>query len=221
MLLKNAGGVLPLKADQKVYVAGGNADDVGNQMGGWTIAWQGGSGNHTTGATSILAGMKQVAPGASITYSADASAPTAGSDVGVVVVGETPYSEGFGDVGGPQWAYDPWDANVPRETKQMELKSGDAAVVDKVCAALPKCVVLVVSGRPQVIGNRLGDVDALVASWLPGSEGAGVADVLFGRKAFTGRCRSRGRAPRRRSRSTWATARTSRCSRSAGGCRPR
>ncbi len=185
VLLKNAGGVLPLKRTAKVYVAGRNADDLGNQAGGWTITWQGGSGTRTKGTT-ILQGMRQVAPRARITYSADATAPTAGSDVGVVVVGETPYSEGFGDVGGPQWAYDPSDANVPREPKTMELKAGDRAVVDKVCSALPTCVVLVVSGRPQVLTDQLGAADALVASWLPGTEGAGVADPLFGRTAYTG-----------------------------------
>ena len=69
----------------------------------------------------------------------------------------------------------------------MSLQPGDAAVVDKVCAEIPTCVVLVVSGRPQVLTDRLGSIDALVASWLPGTEGAGVADVLFGDRRFTGR----------------------------------
>jgi beta-glucosidase len=188
VLLKNAGGLLPLARNAKVYVAGRNADDLGNQAGGWTLTWQGFSGN--TGqqpGTTILAGLRQVAPHAKITYSADASAPTAGSDIGVVVVGETPYSEGFGDVGGPRWGYDPADNGVQREAKSLDLQPGDQATIDKVCAALPKCVVLVVSGRPQVIGDRLASIDALVASWLPGSEGEGVADVLFGNRPFTGR----------------------------------
>lgn len=184
VLLKNDGGALPLKANAKIYVAGRNADDLGNQEGGWTITWQGQSGTHTPGTT-ILQGIKQVAPGARVTYSADASAPTSGSDVGVVVVGETTYSEGFGDVGGPSWAYDPSDNGQPREAKSLSLRAQDQATVDKVCSALPTCVVLVVSGRTQVVGN-LGSVDALVASFLPGSEGAGVADVLFGYKPFSG-----------------------------------
>jgi len=185
VLLKNTGNVLPLRRNARVYVAGRNADDLGNQAGGWTITWQGQSGVHTQG-TSILQGMRQVAPDAAITYSKDASAPMAGSNVGVVVVGETPYSEGFGDVGGPQWAYDPSDKGVPREPKTMELKAEDQATVDKVCTTLPTCVVLVVSGRPQIVTGQLGKISALVASWLPGTEGAGVADVLFGRKPFTG-----------------------------------
>ncbi|MGL4178252.1 MAG: glycoside hydrolase family 3 protein, partial [Dermatophilaceae bacterium] len=186
VLLKNSGGALPLKDDANVYVAGRSASDLGNQSGGWTITWQGGSGTRTTGTT-ILQGMRQVAPDARITYSADGSAPAGGAEVGVVVVGETPYSEGFGDVGGPRWSFDPSDGGIPREPKLMALQPGDAAVVDRVCAKVESCVVLVVSGRPQVVGDRLGDIDALVASWLPGTEGAGVADVLFGRESFSGR----------------------------------
>ncbi|WP_395366784.1 glycoside hydrolase family 3 protein [Streptomyces sp. YH02] len=169
VLLKNEDSVLPLKPAQKVYVAGSNADDLGNQAGGWTISWQGSSGRTTTGTT-ILEGMRKAAPEAGIGWSKDASAPTDGYDVGVVVVGETPYAEGFGDVG---------------NGNDLELTAADKAAVDKVCAAMP-CAVLVVSGRPQLIGDRLPAVDALVASWLPGTEGDGVADVLYGKRPFTG-----------------------------------
>jgi beta-glucosidase len=161
---------------------------MGNQAGGWTLSWQGASGQHRIPGNTILDGIRQVAPQAQVTYSKDGSAPTAGSDVAVVVVGETPYSEGFGDVGGPQWAFDPEDAGVPREPKSLDLQPVDSAVVDKVCGAIAKCVVLVVSGRPQVIPPaQLGTIDALVASWLPGSQGEGVADVLFGKRPFTGK----------------------------------
>ncbi|MFF3207110.1 glycoside hydrolase family 3 N-terminal domain-containing protein [Streptomyces sp. NPDC002962] len=167
VLLKNSGGVLPLKKNQKVYVAGSNADDIGNQTGGWTITWQGASGDITQGTT-ILDGMRKA--GGDVTYSRDASASTAGYDVGVVVVGETPYAEGVGDVG---------------NGNDLELTAADRAAVDKVCAAM-RCAVLIVSGRPQLIGDRLAGIDALVASWLPGTEGDGVADVLYGRRPFTG-----------------------------------
>ena len=137
-------------------------------MGGWSITWQGGSGATTTGTT-ILDGIKQVVPTA--TFSADASAPLEGHDVGVVVVGERPYAEGIGDVGNGH---------------DLLLSDADKAAVDKVCGAM-KCVVLIVSGRPQVIADQLGKINALVASWLPGTEGAGVADVLFGKRPFSGR----------------------------------
>ncbi|WP_069766185.1 glycoside hydrolase family 3 N-terminal domain-containing protein [Streptomyces sp. LUP47B] len=168
VLLKNSGGILPLKKSQKVYVAGSNADDIGNQSGGWTVTWQGASGDVTPGTT-ILEAMR--GNSARVTYSKDASEPLTGYDVGVVVVGETPYAEGVGDVGNGH---------------DLELSAADRAAVDKVCAAM-KCAVLIVSGRPQLIGDRLGEIDALVASWLPGTEGDGVADVLYGRRPFTGR----------------------------------
>ncbi|MFI9809714.1 glycoside hydrolase family 3 protein [Streptomyces sp. NPDC052301] len=167
VLLKNSGGLLPLKKSEKVYVAGSDADDLGNQTGGWTITWQGASGTHTQGTT-ILQGMR--AAGGNVTWSKDASAPTSGYDVGVVVVGETPYAEGVGDVGNGH---------------SLQLSAADQAAVDKVCAAM-KCAVLIVSGRPQLIGDRLDKIDALVASWLPGTEGEGVADVLYGTRPFTG-----------------------------------
>ncbi len=187
VLLKNADGALPLASDASVYVAGRNADDMGNQAGGWTLSWQGASGQHRIPGNTILDGIRQVAPGAQVTYSKDASAPIGNADVGVVVVGETPYSEGFGDVGGPRWGFDPEDGGVLREPKSLNLQPGDSAVVDKVCDAVDTCVVLIVSGRPQVIPPaQLAKIDALVASWLPGSQGEGVADVLFGEQPFTG-----------------------------------
>jgi beta-glucosidase len=171
VLLKNTSGVLPLKANAKVYVAGSNADNIGNQTGGWTITWQGSSSSPETGGTTILAGLKADAPGATFTYSADASADLTGSTVGVVVVGETPYAEGIGDVG---------------NGKTLDLTAADRAAVDKVCAAM-KCVVLVVSGRPMNIAPIQAEASAIVASWLPGTEGEGVADTLVGKAAFTGR----------------------------------
>ena len=135
------------------------------------MTWQGQHGP-IPGATTILAGMKQDAPKAKITYSEDASAPMSGYSIGVVVVGESPYAEGMGDVG------------VNGHTLQLTVADRDA--VNKVCSAM-KCVVLDVSGRPLDITGVVPQADAVVASWLPGSEGEGVADVLFGLKPFTGR----------------------------------
>jgi beta-glucosidase len=182
VLLKNRGGVLPLSGKERIYVAGSNADDIGNQAGGWTVQWQGQSGDIIPGNT-ILEGIRQVAPRARVTYSEDASAPTAGSDVGIVVVGETPYAEGFGDVGGPLWQ----DNGVPRPPKDMQLSAADRTAVDRVCGTIDRCVVLVVAGRPLIVTGQLAEMDALVASWLPGSQGEGVADVLFGKRPFGGR----------------------------------
>jgi beta-glucosidase len=134
--------------------------------------------------TTILEGIREVAPKAQVTYSADASAPTAGADVGVVVVGESSYAEGYGDIAGPECG---WCSPAQQEVKSLSLQPVDKAAIDKVCSAISTCVVVVVSGRTQVLTDQLGEIDALVASWLPGSEGAGVADVLFGRRPFTGR----------------------------------
>ena len=189
VLLKNDRRTLPISSHGhgRIYVAGSNADNIGNQAGGWTITWQGGSTNVIPGTT-ILEGIEDAAGKSPVTFSADASAPVHSSDVGIVVVGETPYAEGFGDVGGPLWAYDPGDQGVPRPEKDMLLSAADSAAVDTVCSTAKKCVVVVVSGRPLVIDPaRLSTIDALVAAWLPGSEGAGVADTLFGERPFTGK----------------------------------
>jgi beta-glucosidase len=186
VLLKNKGRTLPLERRDDVYVAGSNADNIGNQAGGWTLTWQGGSKNVIPGDT-ILDGIEDTARG-DVTYSADASAPVARRDHGVVVVGETPYAEGFGDIGGPRWGFDPADGGVLRPAQTMQLSDADKAAVDKVCAAAKTCTVIVVSGRPLLIDPaQLGEIDALVAAWLPGSEGAGVADTLFGERPYTGK----------------------------------
>jgi beta-glucosidase len=187
VLLKNAAQVLPVKTKGRIYVAGSNADSIGNQAGGWTMTWQGGSTTNIPGST-ILSGIRSAAGPSPVTYSLDASAPIQKNDVGIVVVGETPYAEGYGDVGGPSWAWDPGDNGIPRPIKDMQLSVADKAAVDKVCSAAAKCVVVVVSGRPLILDpKQLSEIDGLVAAWLPGSEGAGVADTLFGKVPFTGK----------------------------------
>jgi beta-glucosidase len=171
VLLKNKAHTLPLRPSRPVYVAGSNADSMGNQAGGWTLQWQGDSSNQIPGNT-ILDGIESQA--SDVTYSEDASAPVPKKAVGVVVVGEAPYAEGVGDVGQPGHT--------------MELSDADASAIRTVCAAAARCVVLVVSGRPIIIPpSMLKHIDALVASWLPGSEGEGVSDDLFGAQPFTGK----------------------------------
>jgi hypothetical protein len=176
-LLRNDGDLLPLTGQESIYIAGSGADSIGRQTGGWTGSWQGSVDNPTQGTT-ILAGIAEVAPDAQVTFSEDASAPVDGADVGIVVVAEDPYSEGVGDFGTGE--------------HDMAVSEADAAAVETVCGAVD-CVVIVVSGRPIEIERHLGDpatprgVDALVAAWLPGSEGAGVADPLFGATPYDGR----------------------------------
>jgi beta-glucosidase len=186
VLLENRHHALPLRGRGDVYVAGSNADNIGNQAGGWTLTWQGGSTNKIPGTT-ILDGIRRFARG-TVTYSQDASAPVPRGATGIVVVGETPYAEGFGDVLGPRWGFDPGDKGVLRPVKDMQISAADKAAIDTVCTQAKRCVVVIVSGRPLIVDPaQLREIDGLVAAWLPGSEGAGVADTLFGARPFTGR----------------------------------
>jgi beta-glucosidase len=188
VLLRNRQHTLPLSdsKSQPVYVAGSNADNIGNQAGGWTLTWQGGSTNVIPGQT-VLDAVRATSK-SRVQYSETASDTIPANAAGVVVVGETPYSEGFGDVGGPQWGFDPGDHGVLRPKQTMQLSDADTLAIRKVCSQAASCTVLVISGRPMIIPPEVLDqIDALVASWLPGSEGMGVADVLFGKKGFTGK----------------------------------
>jgi beta-glucosidase len=169
VLLKNEGRVLPLaKSAKRIHVAGRGADDIGMQCGGWTIDWQGKAGNVTTGGTTILAAVRHAVGDAKVTHSVDAS-DVAGADVAIVVVGEQPYAEGYGD--------DP----------DLSLDEADLATIRRVKEAGVPMVLVVLSGRPLILGDALDAADAVVAAWLPGTEGAGVADVLFGDVAPTGK----------------------------------
>ena len=185
VLLKNRDHALPVRGRGDVYVAGSNADNIGNQTGGWTLTWQGGSTNVVPGTT-VLDGIREHARG-NVTYSADASAP-------VPKRGRRrrrrrdALRRGLRGRLRPRWAFDPGDNGVPRPVQDMQLSAADRTAVDRVCAVAKRCIVVVVSGRPLILDRRqLRDVDALVAAWLPGSEGAGVADTLFGVRPFTGR----------------------------------
>jgi beta-glucosidase len=170
VLLKNEKKTLPIaKAAKRIHVAGKNADDIGNQTGGWTIQWQGQSGANTTGGTTILAAIKKAAgSGTQVTFAADGTG-AAGADVAVVVVGETPYAEFFGD------------------RADLSLAAEDKTAIANAKASGVPVVVVVVSGRPLILGDALSQSDAVVAAWLPGTEGDGVADVLFGAYKPTGK----------------------------------
>jgi beta-glucosidase len=170
VLLKNQNRLLPIaKTTRRIHVAGKNADDLGNQCGGWTIAWQGASGEVTTGGTTILAGIRQsVSPQTKVTFSADGKGAE-GADLAIAVLGETPYAEFEGD-----------RADLSLDEQDMQT------IANLKQAGVPVCVVLV-SGRPMIINQALEQVDAFVAAWLPGTEGQGVADVLFGNYAPTGK----------------------------------
>lgn len=169
VLLKNEKRVLPAsKKLNRIHVAGKSADDIGNQCGGWTISWQGKSGAQTTGGTTILEAIKQsVSPQTMVTYSKDGT--NAEGDLGIVVIGETPYAEWMGD------------------RQNLELAEEDVAVVEKMKQAGMPIVVVLISGRPMIIDKVIDRADAFVAAWLPGTEGRGVTDVLFGDYRFVGK----------------------------------
>jgi beta-glucosidase len=169
VLLKNEKRALPLsRRAARIHVAGKSADDLGNQCGGWTITWQGKSGAPTTGTTVLAAIRDTVSKQTQVTFSKDGSG-AAGADVGVVVVGETPYAEWFGD------------------RRDLALAKDDQEAIASVKKAGIPVVVVLLSGRPMIVTEALPMADAFVAAWLPGTEGQGVADVLFGDYKPTGK----------------------------------
>jgi beta-glucosidase len=171
VLLKN-NDMLPLsKKLDSILVAGSSADNIGRQSGGWTVEWAGFDGNWIPGTT-ILEGIKNtVSPATRIQYGLQGvfEEQTAKADVGIAIVGEMPYAEGWGD----------------REHPALSLE--DLNTITRLKAQSKKVIVVIVSGRPLDIAPYIDDWDAVVAAWLPGSEGMGVADVLFGDVPFTGK----------------------------------
>ncbi|RZC83487.1 hypothetical protein C5167_046277 [Papaver somniferum] len=177
VLLKNGKSdnepLLPLPKDApKILVAGSHANNLGLQCGGWTIEWQGKEGNNITAGTTILNAIAStVGPDIEIIYKANPEADFVKSNdfsYAIVVIGEQPYAETMGD------------------NLNLTIPEPGLSTMKNVCSSI-KCVVVLISGRPLVIEPYLSDVDALVAAWLPGSEGQGVTDVLYGDYGFTGK----------------------------------
>ncbi|KAL8480342.1 hypothetical protein ACS0TY_027038 [Phlomoides rotata] len=176
VLLKNGESadepLLPLpKKASKVLVAGTHANDIGNQCGGWTIQWQGQSGNITTGTTILDAIKNTVDSETNVVFHENPEVKYVKSNdfsYAIVVVGEPPYAEGYGD------------------SLKLTLPESGYNTIANVCGVV-RCVVVLITGRPVVIGPYIAQMDALVAAWLPGTEGQGVTDVLFGEYAFSGK----------------------------------
>ena len=169
VLLRNGPRGLPLARDlRRLHVAGRAADDLGRQCGGWTISWQGQTGRVTEGTTILEAVRKAVSPRTEVTFSADASG-AADADAVVVVVGETPYAEFHGD------------------REDLSLEREDRETLARASSSGRPLVLVVLSGRPLLLDETASRADAVVAAWLPGTEGEGVTDVLFGDFAPTGK----------------------------------
>lgn len=168
VLLKNKHHALPLsKTLQHIVVAGLGADDLGMQCGGWTISWQG-TGQDTRGTTILQAIRNAVSPETQVTYSPDGEDITH-ADAVIVVVGEKPYAE------------------TPGDRTNLDLSAEDTALVAKARASGAPVTTILLSGRPLILGSALKNSDAFIAAWLPGTEGEGVADVLFGDARPTGK----------------------------------
>lgn len=173
VLLKNKKKVLPLdKGYSKIVVVGEHANNSGLQSGGWTVNWQGTTENYK-GATTILEGIQKLAKG-EVVYDPNASEEHDDADVAIIVVGETPYAESFGDIGGEMDLY------------QLTLTQEHQGYITNYVEKGIKTVVILVSGRPLVTTKQVKQSDAFITAWLPGSEGDGVAEVLFGDYKFKG-----------------------------------
>ena len=160
VVLKKKDGVLPISKNiKRIHLAGRHADNMGYQCGGWTISWQGGSGNTTIGTT-IMQAVQQAVPNAEVTFS-EYGYGAEGADIGIAVIGELPYAEFFGDGG---IIFSPTDIETIRN-----LKSSGMPVI-----------IILTSGRSLILDPILHHCDALIAAWLPGTEGEGITDVLFG-----------------------------------------
>lgn len=169
VLLKNDASALPInKNAASIFVAGDGAENIGMQCGGWTIEWQGRSGNITAGTTILAAVRAAVSSDTRVEY--DKFGRFDGrAEVGIVVVGEQPYAEGFGD------------------KADLRLAASDVGMLNRMRDQVDRLVVVILSGRPLVITDQYQTADAWVAAWQPGTEGAGITDVLFGDYPFVGK----------------------------------
>ena len=170
VLLKNENSLLPLSKDiDSIVVVGSKGDNIGNQCGGWTLSWQGSTSDRFEGTSILEAIENTVSENTEVTFSIDGSEIPSDADVAIVVLGENPYAEFTGD------------------DDDLSLLTPDKDVLNNVTDTGIPIIVIILSGRPMIITDEIDQMDALIAAWLPGTEGQGIADVIFGDYAPTGK----------------------------------
>jgi beta-glucosidase len=190
VLLQNENDILPLSKSAHIHLAGA-ASDLGVQSGGWTLGWQGVTTLSTPrssagilGGTTIEAGLQNAASSTGlVTYDFFGAGVPSGTDIGVVVLYENPYAEYMGDTDDPSLSNTAPSQNPSGNTIYT---TNTPEIMSNMQAAHIPLVLLILSGRPIRIQSYLSQFDAVVAAWLPGSEGEGIADVLYGDVKFTG-----------------------------------
>ncbi len=197
VLLKNEGDVLPLGPERRILVAGKSAHDLGLQCGGWTVSWQGETGNETIVGTTVWEGIRALAPNARLSEDGGGDADPDRDDVAVVVIGEQPYAEGFGDIRSAEELLVEAGSMVDgimnpiepyaRSLALAETHPEDLACIRHIAGRGVPVVAVLISGRPLIVEPEMAACAAFVAGWLPGTEGLGIAEVLLGRCDFTGR----------------------------------
>lgn len=168
VLLKNDNNILPVRREQKVLLAGSHANNLGYQCGGWSMDWQGGSGKITSGTT-ILEAFQKTKKDDFVVQFNDNNKDIADHDIAIVVIGEKPYAEGQGD------------------SNNLSLRTEDISLIKELHAKGKPVALILISGRPLILEPVLEYCDAVVAAWLPGTEGDGIVDVLVGDNAPTGK----------------------------------
>jgi len=222
VLLKNEKDILPLNKNSRILVAGKSADDTGHLCGGFTIAWQGVSDSQKTsksfpdsekssgyqspwatveqgavdGATSIWQGIEKICPNATLNINGNLADPKK-HDAAIVVIGETPYAEGKGDIREDDGIIGEMGHIIQGEMKILnsyghslklsDLHPEDISAINNIRKKGVPVVAIYVGGRPLVANDEIENSAAFLAAWLPGSEGAGVADVIFGDYNFQGK----------------------------------
>lgn len=195
VLLKNEGGHLPMQQGTSLLVAGRAANSRGHLCGGFSIEWQGSTGNEIIeGGTSVWEAISKVVPGAVLSESGEAT-DSGTFDVALVVIGEDPYAEGMGDVRDddkvapgssllmPAERLKPYSGTLVHKYNHPE----DLALINRIRSKGIPVITLFVSGRPVIVNDELEQSDVFIAAWLPGSEGDGIADVLTGQYDFQGK----------------------------------